>query len=639
MYYFITKYVTFEKNSFYSKFISSFQITRTKPFICPIQGDKWIVITTIFYPTIAVHKFLELKSQWNLIVIGDRKTPSDWLSHITGNKSRLLFLPLNEQYTLKYSIIQYLPEGSYARKNIGYLLAIQCGGKLIFESDDDNLLKNNDIYYLPKEVKPHQVPWISFHGQRSPFVNIYASFGHPNIWPRGFPIDELKNVSEDGWHSVRRNTQNKSFIYIQQYLADLDPDVDALYRLTYPLTLGKIKFDKDQVPIILEQFTYSPYNTQNTITYYEAFWGLYLPVTTTFRVCDIWRSFWVQRLLWDIGGQLMFGTSTIEQIRNIHSYIKDMDEEYQLYHQSGSFARFLSSWSSSLPTLVQRIMQLANDIAKAGFWNSQEIQIMDAWINDLDFVGYRFPSVVSSSSSLSSSTIKQKRAAICVTGVTECIQEAWAKNYLHIRNSLQGDIDTFLFLSSSITSGPIPLTTRLKQIRSYRNTTLTILYEDRNINPNIPTNCIPEFVLPKDVYKVDAYFQQVWALAQCYHLVKDYEKRFKIKYQLMIRSRLDILAAKQFILERNGAFNVNTTLLAPPNRFFNALDDGFAVGPMELMHHYMTRWYSFKTCPPDRLYHSEYYLTRHLKSFTNVTRDSTLPAAADALPHGSQSCH
>jgi hypothetical protein len=45
-----------------------------------------------------------------------------------------------------------------------------------------------------------------------------------------------------------------------------------------------------------------------------------------------------------------------------------MDEEDQLYHQSGSFVRFLSLWSSSLPTLVQRIGQLSRDIAQAGFW-------------------------------------------------------------------------------------------------------------------------------------------------------------------------------------------------------------------------------------------------------------------------------
>ena len=404
------------------------------------------------------------------------------------------------------------------------------------------------------------------------------------------------------------------------------------------MTIGKIKFDKDQLPILLQPYTYSPYNTQNTITYYEAFWGLYLPITTTFRVCDIWRSYWVQRLLWDIGGQLMFGTSTIRQIRNSHSYLKDMIEEDQLYHQTGSFVRFLSAWSSSSPTLVQRILQLTRAIADAGFWKLDETKIINAWIDDLRSVGYIFPAIVPTSPS-SSSSLQHKRAAICATGVTECINEAWTKNYQHIRNSLSGDVDTFLYLSSSMSAGPVSLHTRLKQVRSYMNSTVTIIYEDRTIDPKIPADCQTNFILPKHVYKVDAYFQQVWALAQCYHLVERYEKEFNIKYQVLIRSRVDILSGNQFTLERDGLFNINTTILAPPNRFFNELDDGFAVGPIELMYHYMTRWYSFSKCPPGGLYHSETYLTRYLKGFTNVTRDRTLPAAADALPHGKNHCH
>jgi hypothetical protein len=202
--------------------------TNSSSFNCSLRGDKWIVVTTIFYPTLAIHRFLNLTTTWNLIVIGDRKTPKDWQSRLMINSSRLLFLSIDEQATLGYRILNYIPEGSYARKNIGYLVAIACGAKIIFESDDDNILERNDIQLLPKQVQPQDAPWIAFHRQRSPFINIYGSFGQPNIWPRGFPVDELRNVSEDGWHSVRRNHENNTNAYIQQYLADLDPDVDAL---------------------------------------------------------------------------------------------------------------------------------------------------------------------------------------------------------------------------------------------------------------------------------------------------------------------------------------------------------------------------------------------------------------------------
>ncbi|CAF2423666.1 unnamed protein product [Rotaria sp. Silwood2] len=154
--------------------ISLWNPKQLQTFQCPVRGDKWIVVTTIFYPTKAIYKFLNLTTQWNLIVIGDQKTPKDWLLHLSINSSRLIYLSIEQQNTLDFRILHYLPYGSYARKNLGYLTAIKCGAKIIFESDDDNLLETNDIYFLPKIVQQKHVPWIGFHRQRSPFINIYG---------------------------------------------------------------------------------------------------------------------------------------------------------------------------------------------------------------------------------------------------------------------------------------------------------------------------------------------------------------------------------------------------------------------------------------------------------------------------------
>ena len=410
------------------------------------------------------------------------------------------------------------------------------------------------------------------------------------------------------------------------------------FRLSNPSSIGQIKFDPDQPPIALQPFTFSPYNTQNTITHYEAFWGLYLPVTTTFRVCDIWRGFWVQRLLWDIGGRLVFATSTVNQIRNTHSYVKDMEEENDLYKKSGSFARFLTYWSSSRSSLAERIAQLTKDIAKAGFWQWQEVDIMNAWISDLHSVGYKFPSIVPS---LPSRTITHKRAAVCVTGIIECIQEAWAKSDIAIRQRLRGDIDTFLFLSSSYAKGFVPLSKRQKHARAYRNSTVTILYGDRILDPKIPSDCKAEFQMRNGApIPVLGYFQQLWALAECYDLVQDYEERFNIKYQLLVRTRVDILNRMPSTFDREGEFDVNTTIVLPRNRYFpQVYDDGFAIGPMKLMHYYMTRWYTLNKCPLDGVYQPGIYLFRYLKQLFNVTVDRELTGAADAIKHGRDSCH
>ena len=76
-----------------------------------------------------------------------------------------------------------------------------------------------------------------------------------------------------------------------QGMADLDPDVDAIYRLTQ--NLG-VNFEADIASVVLPEGVMCPWNSQNTLFEREALWGMLIPVTTTFRVCDIWRSYWVQ---------------------------------------------------------------------------------------------------------------------------------------------------------------------------------------------------------------------------------------------------------------------------------------------------------------------------------------------------------
>ena len=73
-----------------------------------------------------------------------------------------------------------------------------------------------------------------------------------------------------------------------QGLANLDPDVDAIYRLTQPLD---VHFKSDIPAVALPRDVVCPWNSQNTLFAQDAFWGLLIPVTTTFRVCDIWRRY------------------------------------------------------------------------------------------------------------------------------------------------------------------------------------------------------------------------------------------------------------------------------------------------------------------------------------------------------------
>ncbi len=65
-----------------------------------------------------------------------------------------------------------------------------------------------------------------------------------------------------------------------QGLANVDPDVDAIYQLTQPLN---IVFNPNSPSVVLPKGIMAPLSSQNTLFASEALWSLMLPVTTTIR--------------------------------------------------------------------------------------------------------------------------------------------------------------------------------------------------------------------------------------------------------------------------------------------------------------------------------------------------------------------
>ena len=55
--------------------------------------------------------------------------------------SNVIFLSSQDQKLLDNHFIQHLPWNTFGRKNVGYLFAIANGAKVIWDFDDDNMLK------------------------------------------------------------------------------------------------------------------------------------------------------------------------------------------------------------------------------------------------------------------------------------------------------------------------------------------------------------------------------------------------------------------------------------------------------------------------------------------------------------------
>ncbi|CAH1780485.1 unnamed protein product [Owenia fusiformis] len=344
------------------------------------NADKWIIVTSISYPTQDVKSLANLP-EWQLLVVADTKTPPDW--HLDG----VIFLSVAAQQSLGYKILEHIPYSSYTRKNIGYLYAIQHGAKLIYETDDDNHPTDSLKGFMTAETMYGVVP-----SSATTVLNPYAYYGQPTTWPRGYPLDNIGDNISGEYNAVHWKTA-----LIQQGAVNGDPDVDAIYRLTRKSNskLLNLTFDEYMPPLFYPKGTFVPWNSQNTLFLYDAFWGLLLPSSVTSRVTDIWRSYFTQTLLWLIGGHLSYLPPNCYQLRNSHSYIDDAKQEKKFYDQAGELVQFLFSWKCKSNNLPSCIQILADDMALKGFWDISDAKVTAAWLQDLFTIGYEFPKMTS----------------------------------------------------------------------------------------------------------------------------------------------------------------------------------------------------------------------------------------------------
>ncbi|CAF0813477.1 unnamed protein product [Brachionus calyciflorus] len=344
--------------------------------------NKWIVVTSISEPT-AQCKNLSSISGFKLLVVADKKTKKSW------NLDNTIFLSVANQENLEFKSLNTTPYYSYTRKNIGYLYAIKNVAKFIYDTDDDNApIVNIEEYFSFNEYDNGLIYDCS---NKERIINPYAHFGQPQIWPRGYPLSEIKKNYNNNYILGKRKTS-----IVQQGVVNGDPDVDAIFRLTKSMEYRKIDlyYDKSSPSFQIPLYKMSPYNSQNTFISYRGFWSLYLPKTVTMRLTDIWRSYWAQRLMWLIDETISYNGPNAYQLRNPHSYLKDFDDEKSMYLQTENLIDFLFKWRCNHIKFYSCMIQLSEDMAKENFWLQDEVESIKNWIHDLNLVGYQEPLIV-----------------------------------------------------------------------------------------------------------------------------------------------------------------------------------------------------------------------------------------------------
>ena len=320
--------------------------------------EKFIVITSIFPPTEAIEKFAKLKD-WKVILVGDKKTAPDW------GYPGVTYLSPEDQQEVASKFSSLIPWNSYTRKNIGYVHAISQGARVIYESDDDNIPLDN---WVSEPEFSTEAELIS----KASFVNIYSYFTDKKVWPRGIPLRCVLNPE------VPKVMPPRTFkVGVWQFLADEDPDVDAIYRLT----VNEPIYFKWRGPMVLDQDVCCPFNSQNTYFRREVFPLLYLPSTVTFRFTDILRGLIAQPILWLAGYHLGFAGATVLQKRNPHDYLKDFESEIPCYLSAEKVVQIAKAAAFADRSISENMVSVYRALVAKGVVLETELEVLNCWLD------------------------------------------------------------------------------------------------------------------------------------------------------------------------------------------------------------------------------------------------------------------
>lgn len=324
------------------------------------------VITTINRPTEGIKKLVGRFPADSLFIVGDQKTLKNWKLRGTH------FLSLQAQADLKFESFRTTPLNHYARKNLGYLTAMQESPCVIYDTDDDNIPNENwvlrEMHCFAERIR--QKGW----------CNVYKYFHSAYVWPRGFPLEHISGNT----YRTRKGYNPFTTSPIQQGLADGNPDVDAIWRLILP---SPVHFRKKR-SVALAAGVWCPFNSQSSWWWPDAYPLMYLPIHATFRMTDIWRSLVAQRCLWAMGSGVIFHSpAEVEQRRNPHSLLRDFKDEVPGYLHNGRIATILERLrlrtGRKQANVRQNLLTCYAALVKKNILPSDELLSLNNWLADL----------------------------------------------------------------------------------------------------------------------------------------------------------------------------------------------------------------------------------------------------------------
>ncbi len=282
---------------------------------------KVIVTTTINPPTKAVKLFQAMK-EWDLVVIGDLKTPKDY--HL----ERGVYMDPAAQEKYDKELSDAIGWNCIQRRNFGLLIAHDMKADIVAVVDDDNipLAGWGENLFVGQDIEAN------YYETDLPAFDPIGATNYPKLWHRGYPLQLLskRNYSTKTRKRVRADVQ-----------ADFwngDPDIDAICRMEHA---PECDFDPAAFPIASNKL--SPFNSQNTFLGGNVLNDYFL-YPHVGRMDDIWAAYYVQAKDY----RVVYGKASVFQDRNVHDLTRDMRQEYLGYENNISIVQELPKNPESL---------------------------------------------------------------------------------------------------------------------------------------------------------------------------------------------------------------------------------------------------------------------------------------------------
>lgn len=304
---------------------------------------KVIVTTTINPPTEAVEAFQTMKD-WELVVIGDKKTPRDY------KLSRGIYVTPEETEKYDPALSEAIGWNCIQRRNFGLLWAHDMKADIVAVVDDDNIpLKGwgTDLI-VGTEVE------VNYYETDLPAFDPVGATNHAQLWHRGYPLQLLPKRKYD------KKSRKKIKVDVQADFWNGDPDIDAICRMEHA---PECNFDASAFPIAANKI--GPFNSQNTFLR-SAWLKDYFMFPHVGRMDDIWGAYYIQAK----GAEVVWSKASVYQKRNVHDLTRDMRQEYMGYENNLQMVESLVKEPESLKNFLPGRSVWAFELYRRHFKNA-----------------------------------------------------------------------------------------------------------------------------------------------------------------------------------------------------------------------------------------------------------------------------